>query len=53
VKAVDEPPSLVDLRNRTTPMLSRVELPEMILEVMSWVPEMAGRSPWSPGAGRG
>jgi hypothetical protein len=41
VKAVDEPPSLVDLRNRTTAMLPRVELPEMILEVMSWVLEMA------------
>ncbi|GAA2731470.1 Tn3-like element Tn3 family transposase [Actinocorallia aurantiaca] len=40
VKAVDEPPSLVDLRARATAMLPRVELPEMILEVMSWVPEM-------------
>jgi TnpA family transposase len=41
VKAVEEPPSLVDLRARTTAMLPRVELPEMILEVMSWVPELA------------
>ena len=41
VKAVDEPPSLVDLRRRTTAMLPRVDLPEVILEVMSWVPELA------------
>ncbi|MFZ0158947.1 MAG: DUF4158 domain-containing protein [Kineosporiaceae bacterium] len=41
VKAVEEPPSLVDLRNRTTAMLPRVDLPEVILEVMAWVPELA------------
>jgi TnpA family transposase len=41
VKAIDEPPSLVDLRRRTTAMLPRVDLPEVILEVMSWAPELA------------
>jgi TnpA family transposase len=41
VKAIEEPPSLVDLRARTTAMLPRVELPEVILEVMSWAPELA------------
>jgi TnpA family transposase len=41
VKAVEEPPSLVDLRARTTAMLPRVGLPEAILEVMTWVPELA------------
>ncbi len=41
VKAVEEPPSLVDLRSRTTAMLPRVDLPEVILEVMSWEPELA------------
>ena len=41
VKAVDEPPSLADLRRRTTAMLPRVDLPEVILEVMSWAPELA------------
>jgi Tn3 transposase DDE domain len=41
VKAVEEPPSLVDLRARTTAMLPRVELPEVILEIMSWMPEPA------------
>ncbi|WP_440107909.1 Tn3 family transposase, partial [Streptosporangium sp. H16] len=41
VKAIEEPPSLVDLRARTTAMLPHVELPEAILEVMSWVPELA------------
>ncbi|GII05504.1 Tn3 family transposase [Planobispora takensis] len=41
VKAIEEPPSLVDLRARTSAMLPRVELPEVILEVMAWVPQMA------------
>jgi hypothetical protein len=41
VKAVEEPPSLVDLRGRTTAMLPRVDLPEVLLEVMSWAPELA------------
>ena len=41
VKAIEEPPSLVDLRKRTTAMLPLVNLPEVILEVMSWVPELA------------
>ncbi|MGH3200219.1 MAG: Tn3 family transposase, partial [Streptosporangiaceae bacterium] len=41
VKAVEEPPSLVDLRARTTAMLPRVDLPEVLLEVMSWAPELA------------
>jgi hypothetical protein len=50
VKAVEEPPSLVDLRNRTTAMLPRVDLPEVILEVMScW----RRRSPPPPAAGPG
>ena len=42
VKAIEEPPSLVDLRARTAAMLPRVDLPEVILEVMSWAPELAG-----------
>jgi len=41
VQAIEEPPSLVDLRHRTTAMLPRVDLPEVILEVMSWAPELA------------
>ena len=41
LEAIEEPPSLVDLRARTTAMLPRVELPEVILEVMSWAPELA------------
>ncbi|WP_431914618.1 Tn3 family transposase [Nonomuraea jabiensis] len=40
VKAIEEPPSLVDLRKRTTAMLPRVDLPEVILEVMSWEPQL-------------
>jgi hypothetical protein len=41
VKAIEEPASLVDLRARTAAMLPRVDLPEVILEVMSWAPELA------------
>jgi Domain of unknown function (DUF4158)/Tn3 transposase DDE domain len=41
LKAIEEPPSLADLRARATAMLPRVELPEVILEVMSWAPELA------------
>lgn len=40
-QAVEEPSSLADLRSCTTAMLPRVDLPEVILEVMSWVPELA------------
>jgi TnpA family transposase len=38
VKAVPEPPSLVDLRRRLEAMLPRVDVGELILEVMSWQP---------------
>jgi TnpA family transposase len=40
--AIPEPPSLVDLRKRVAAMLPRVDLPEVILEVMAWVPEFTG-----------
>lgn len=38
--AIPEPPSLVDLRKRTAAILPRVDLPELILEVMGWVPDL-------------
>ena len=38
VEAVPDPPSLVDLRRRVAAMLPRVDLPELILEVMAWQP---------------
>ncbi len=38
LKAIPEPPSLVDLRRRTAAMMPLVELPELILEVMGWEP---------------
>jgi TnpA family transposase len=41
VKAIEEPASLVDLRKRSTAMLPTVDLPEVILEVMSWEPGIA------------
>ena len=36
--AVPDPASLVDLRRRVEAMLPRVDLPELVLEVMSWHP---------------
>lgn len=38
LEAIPDPPSLVDLRRRVERMLPEVDLPEMVLEVMSWVP---------------
>jgi hypothetical protein len=38
LKAIPDPPSLVDLRRRVRAMLPRVDLPEVILEVMAWEP---------------
>jgi hypothetical protein len=39
LSAIPDPPSLVDLRRRVAAMMPRVDLPEVILEVMDWVPE--------------
>ncbi len=39
--ALDEPASLVDLRTRVEAMLPQVDLPELILEVMTWHPAFA------------
>ncbi|MGH9011390.1 MAG: Tn3 family transposase [Acidimicrobiia bacterium] len=36
--AIPDPPSLVDLRRRAQAMLPRVDISELILEVMSWQP---------------
>lgn len=38
LSALPDPPSLVDLATRTKTMLPKVDLPELILEVMGWVP---------------
>lgn len=38
LSAMPDPPSLVDLRRRTAAMVPRVDLPEMVLEAMSWHP---------------
>lgn len=38
LKAVPDPPSLVDLRRRVARMVPEIDLPELVLEVMSWVP---------------
>jgi TnpA family transposase len=41
LKAVPEPASLVDLRNRCQAMMPRVDIADLVLEVMSWYPEFA------------
>lgn len=38
-KAIEDPPSLIELRKRVSTMLPRVDVGERILEVMGWVPE--------------
>ena len=38
-KAIENPPSLIELRKRVSTMLPRVDVGEQILEVMGWVPE--------------
>jgi len=38
LKAIPDPPSLIELRKLVQAMLPRVGLPEVILEVMSWLP---------------
>ena len=40
MKAIEEPPSLVDLRGPHHGDAAARRLPEVILEVMSWVPEL-------------
>ena len=53
LSAIPDPPSLADLRKRVAAMLPRVDLPEVILEVMGWVPEFAaGFTPASGGRSR-
>jgi hypothetical protein len=42
IKAIPEPGSLIDLRKRVNAMLPRVDLPEVLLEVMGWEPGFAG-----------
>ena len=42
IKAIPEPGSLIDLRRRVGAMLPRVDLPEVLLEVMGWDPGFAG-----------
>ncbi|MFI9638033.1 transposase [Nocardia sp. NPDC051929] len=41
LEAIPEPPSLIDLRRRTQAMMPRVDIGELILEVMSWCPQFA------------
>ncbi|MBF5001515.1 hypothetical protein IRT45_30755 [Nocardia sp. BSTN01] len=39
--ALPDPPGLIDLRHRVTAMMPQADLPEMVLEMMSWLPEFA------------
>lgn len=53
IRAEPDPASLVELRKRVKAMLPRVDLPEIVLEVMSWVPEFTGAfTPLSGGEAR-
>jgi hypothetical protein len=52
-KAVQDPPSLTDLRKRVAAMLPRVDIGEQILEVVGWVPQfLKSLSALSGGAAR-
>ncbi|MEO3863255.1 Tn3 family transposase [Acrocarpospora sp. B8E8] len=52
-KAIEDPPSLGDLRKRAAGMLPRIDIGEQILEVMGWVPEfMASLTSLSGGESR-
>lgn len=42
IDAIPDPPSLTDLRWRCEAMLPRVDIGELILEVMSWEPRFVG-----------
>jgi hypothetical protein len=42
LEAKSEPASLVDLRRRVEAMLPEVDLPELVMEVMSWHPSFCG-----------
>jgi hypothetical protein len=53
IKAIPEPKSLIDLRKRVGAMLPRVDLPEVLLEVMAGSRRSPGRSPPSPAAAPG
>jgi hypothetical protein len=48
-KAVEESPSLIDLRKRVAAMLPRVDIGEAILEVMGWVPGLPDTTIQAPG----
>ncbi|MEV0196791.1 hypothetical protein [Nonomuraea sp. NPDC050691] len=39
VKAIDEPPSLIDLRRRVEAMMPRVDISEAVVEVLGWCPK--------------
>ena len=53
IDAVPDPPSLTDLRRRCEAMLPRVDVGEVVLEVMSWQPEFAAAfTPASGGQAR-
>ena len=48
LSAVPDPASLVDLRRRVEAMLPRIDLPELVLEVMSWHPQFVGAFTHTP-----
>lgn len=48
--ALDEPPSLKDLRTRVAGMIPRVDLSELVLEVMGWHPDFTASFTSAAGA---
>ncbi|MFG1709769.1 hypothetical protein ACFLIM_41995 [Nonomuraea sp. M3C6] len=60
VKAIEEPPSLIDLRKRVEAMMPQVDISEAIVEVLGWCPKfmeaftsIAGTGPPPDGRVRG
>jgi hypothetical protein len=43
VKAIDEPPSLIDLRERVEAMMPRVDISGAVVEVPGWCPKFRER----------
>lgn len=41
IKAITEPKSLIELRKRVNSLMPRVDLPEVLLEVLRWEPDFA------------
>ncbi|WP_280464780.1 hypothetical protein [Nocardia brasiliensis] len=41
LQAIPEPASLIDLRRRARAMMPRIDIGDLIVEVMGWLPEFS------------